>query len=145
MSDAAELARPPVYRLEEQVGFILRQVGQRHAGIFSAAFGDLTPMQWAVLAKLAELGECSQNLLGRHVSMDVATVKGVVERLIRRDFAATRPDTGDRRRLLVRPTPEGVAAYTASTSRAGRVSDETLEPLDAAERETFLGLLCKLR
>ena len=34
----------PVYVLDEQIGFILRQVSQRHAMIFSRDIGaDLTP------------------------------------------------------------------------------------------------------
>src|ERR1700685_364195 len=70
------------YILERQVGFILRQVSQRHAAIFAASIGDdLTPTQWATLAKLLERGPCSQNLLGRQTAMDAATIKGVVDRL----------------------------------------------------------------
>ena len=73
------------YVLDDQVGFLLRQVQQRHVSIFARHFGvDMTPMQWAALAKLAEVGECSQNLLGRHTAMDVATIKGVAERLAKR-------------------------------------------------------------
>ena len=46
-------ARPP-YVLEEQIGFILRQVWQRHATIFAREIGiNLTPTQWAALSKLA--------------------------------------------------------------------------------------------
>ena len=62
------------YILERQVGFILRQVSQRHTSIFAAKIGDdLTPTQWATLAKLLERGPCSQNLLGRQTAMDAAT------------------------------------------------------------------------
>ena len=51
-----------VYVLDEQIGFILRQVWQRHAAIFTRDIGaELTPTQWAALAKLAETGPCSQN------------------------------------------------------------------------------------
>ena len=43
--------RPP-YVLEEQIGFILRQVWQRHATIFAREIGiNLTSAQWAALAK----------------------------------------------------------------------------------------------
>ena len=43
----------PSYVLEEQIGFILRQVWQRHATIFARDIGiNLTPTQWAALAKL---------------------------------------------------------------------------------------------
>ena len=45
----------PVYVLEDQIGFILRQVWQRHATIFAKEIGNtLTPTQWAALAKLTE-------------------------------------------------------------------------------------------
>jgi DNA-binding MarR family transcriptional regulator len=51
--------------LDEQIGFILRQVWQRHATIFAREIGiNLTPTQWAALAKLTETGPCSQNQLG---------------------------------------------------------------------------------
>ena len=42
----------------------VRQVQQRHALIFAAAFDDLTPMQWAALAKLAERGAASPKFVG---------------------------------------------------------------------------------
>ena len=134
------------YRLDEQVGFILRQVNQRHAGIFAAAFGDdLTAMQWAALAKLAERGECSQNLLGRLVAMDVATVKGVVDRLAKRGLAETSADPDDRRRVLVRLTQAGRDLYESSAAKALRVSETTLDPLEPNERATLLGLLRRIR
>ena len=141
----AEPALDDAYELERQVGFILRQVQQRHAALFAAAFGDLTPMQWAALAKLADAGECSQNRLGRLVSMDVATVKGVVERLVKRGLAEIRPDPEDRRRILVRPTTMGLSAYRSHLPDAVAVSEQTLEPLAPAERDTLIGLLRKLR
>jgi hypothetical protein len=72
----------PAYVLDEQIGFILRQVWQRHAAIFAREIGvNLTSPQWAVLSKLAETGACSQNQLGRLTAMDVATIKGVIDRL----------------------------------------------------------------
>ena len=51
----------PGYILDEQIGFILRQVWQRHAAIFARDIGiNLTPTQWAALAELDETGTCSQ-------------------------------------------------------------------------------------
>ena len=136
----------PPYALDEQIGFILRQVYQRHAVLFSECFGeDFTPMQWAVIAKLAETGECSQNMLGRQTAMDVATIKGVVERLMRRNLIETRPDNDDRRRLVVSLTADGRAAYERWAGLAAGVSDETLAPLAPEERQTLLRLLTQLR
>ena len=98
----------PIYVLEEQVGFILRQVWQRHAAIFAREIGiNLTPTQWAALAKLTETGPCSQNQLGRLTAMDVATIKGVIDRLTARGLTETSPDPEDGRRLLVSLTRAG--------------------------------------
>jgi DNA-binding MarR family transcriptional regulator len=134
------------YMLDQQVGFLMRQAYQRHAALFSERFGDdLTPMQWAALAKLAEVGECSQNLLGRLTAMDVATIKGVVERLIRRNLIATTPDVGDRRRLVVSLTAEGREMFASKAGIALRISKETLAPLPPEDQATFLSLLQKLR
>jgi DNA-binding MarR family transcriptional regulator len=136
----------PAYILDEQIGFILRQVWQRHAAIFARDIGiNLTPTQWAALAKLAETGTCSQNQLGRLTAMDVATIKGVIDRLSARGLTETSPDPEDGRRLLVNLTRAGQQMAEKAASNALAISKETLAPLDARERETLFGLLNKLR
>jgi MarR family transcriptional regulator, lower aerobic nicotinate degradation pathway regulator len=138
--------RPPQseagYILDDQVGFILRQAQQRHTTIFaSLMIEELTPTQWAVIAKLAECGLCSQNLLGRQTAMDAATIKGVIDRLTKRGFTATTADPADGRRLLVALTPAGAAVYARAAPIAERITAATLEPLSEAEREAFVALL----
>ena len=134
------------YVLDDQIGFILRQVWQRHANIFARDIGtNLTPTQWAALAKLAETGPCSQNLLGRLTAMDVATIKGVIDRLCVRGLTETTPDPEDGRRLLVSLTRAGHQMADKAAPNALAISKETLAPLDAKERETLFALLNKLR
>ena len=137
--------RPP-YVLDEQIGFILRQVSQRHAVIFARDIGaDLTSTQWAALSKLAETGPCSQNQLGRLTAMDVATIKGVIDRLTARGLTETSADPDDGRRLLVSLTRAGQQMAEKAAPNALAITRETLAPLDAKERETLMGLLSKLR
>jgi DNA-binding MarR family transcriptional regulator len=134
------------YTLDDQVGFVLRQVHQRHTLIFANRIGHgLTPTQWAALAKLFEAGPCSQNLLGRLTAMDAATIKGVVDRLVRRKLAGTCPDPANRRRLLVDLTPTGRELVRQLIPSACQITEETLAPLSASEREAFLILLRKMR
>jgi DNA-binding MarR family transcriptional regulator len=136
----------PAYILEEQIGFILRQVWQRHAIIFAKEIGNtLTPTQWAALAKLSETGACSQNQLGRLTAMDVATIKGVIDRLTARGLTETSPDPEDGRRLLVSLTRAGQQLAEKAVPTALAITRETLAPLDAKERETLVALLGKLR
>ena len=134
------------YVLEEQIGFILRQVWQRHAAIFAAGIGaNLTPTQWAALAKLAETGPCSQNQLGRLTAMDVATIKGVIDRLTARGLTETSSDPQDGRRLKVSLTRNGRELAEKAASNALAITRETLAPLEANEREMLTALLNKLR
>src|SRR6476661_7381265 len=142
---AVKPARPS-YVLEEQIGFILRQVWQRHATIFAREMGtNLTPTQWAAVSKLMEIGPCSQNQLGRLTAMDVATIKGVIDRLTARGLTETSPDPEDGRRLLVSLTRAGQQLAEKAAPNALAITRETLAPLDTRERETLMVLLNKLR
>jgi DNA-binding MarR family transcriptional regulator len=133
------------YILDAQVGFVLRQVQQRHTTIFASLMIDgLTPTQWAALAKLKEIGPSSQNLLGRLTAIDAATIKGVIDRLTRRGLTRTRSDPADGRRLLVVLTDKGEALYARARPVATRITEETLKPLGEPERAALLDLLMKL-
>lgn len=137
--------KPPLYLLEEQVGFLLRQANQRHTTIFAERMiEDLTPTQWAALAKLHERGPLSQNLLGRHTAMDAATIKGVVDRLTARGLAAGEPDPTDARRLRIALTKDGRAVVRRAIAIALAITEETLKPLSATERKSLMRLLDKI-
>ena len=134
------------YRLEQQVGYILRQASQRHAAIFAARIPEqLTTTQFATLVRLQEVGPCSQNQLGRLTAMDAATIKGVTDRLIQRGLVAATVDPEDGRRRMLALTSDGVGIVARAIPAGLDISAETLQPLDAAEREQFLKLLKKLR
>jgi len=134
------------YRLEQQVGYILRQASQRHASIFAARIPEqLTTTQFATLVRLQEVGPCSQNKLGRLTAMDAATVKGVTDRLIQRGFVEAKVDPEDGRRRMLALTPQGLDIVARAIPAGLDISAETLEPLSADEREQFMKLLKKLR
>ena len=135
---------PEGHRLQEQVGFVLRKAHQRHLSIFAAHISDLTPPQFAALAKLHDVGETSQNQLGSLIAMDAATVKGVIDRLRARGLVTLSKHEGDKRRLMVGLTAEGRAAVERLIPLAEMITAETLAPLSAKETETFIKLLAKI-
>lgn len=132
------------YRLDDQIGYVLRRVTQRHLAIFAAAIPEVTTTQFAVLARLAEVGPLSQNHLGRATAMDAATIKGVVDRLAKLGFVETAADPDDRRRLTVSLTTDGAAIVSAKVATALQVSSDTLAPLTAEEATILKSMLLRL-
>ena len=142
------VAEPPAdgrYVLDEQVGFLLRVAMQRHTAIFTSRMVEaLTQTQFAALAKLYEVGPCSQNQLGRLICLDAATIKGVVDRLSARGFVTALNDPNDRRRLAVALTARGREVTEQAMTVAAEITAATLAPLTEDERRTVARLLKKL-
>ncbi|MBI3707437.1 MAG: winged helix-turn-helix transcriptional regulator [Proteobacteria bacterium] len=136
----------PGYAVEEQVGHLLRRAHQRHTAIFQESFAELqlTPTQFAALVKIKDLGQVSQNQLGRLTAMDPATIQGVIQRLLLRGLIGRHPDPGDRRCTLLRLMPSGLALAEKGVERGRAATEATLAPLAPAERAAFLALLRKL-
>lgn len=133
------------YRLEDQVGYLMRLASQRHAAIFHAhTLEGLTAMQFAALVRIGEQGRVSQNRLGRLAAMDVATIKGVADRLRQKGLTETVPDPEDKRRMLISLSREGEVLVKRMIEVGRLVTEETLAPLDAQERAVFLSLLRRL-
>lgn len=134
------------YRLDDQIGFLLRKANQRHIAIFAEHIGDLTPPQFAVLARLAEAGEnrLGQNQLGTLAAMDAATIKGVVDRLHGRGLVELAKDDDDKRRLVVSLTDAGRDLVDRLVPHALQASRDTTEPLTPRETELLMRLLAKV-
>jgi DNA-binding MarR family transcriptional regulator len=141
----AGAAEPGRYVLDDQVGFLTRIAMQRHTSIFTSRMIEaLTQTQFAALAKLHEVGACSQNHLGRLIYLDAATIKGVVDRLGGRGFVTALADPNDRRRRAVALTERGRQVTEAAMKVAAEITATTLAPLTAEEQRTVARLLKKL-
>jgi len=133
------------YVLDDQVGFLMRVAMQRHTAIFmSRMIEALTQTQFAALAKLYEVGPCSQNHLGRLIYLDAATIKGVVDRLSARGFVTALNDQTDRRRRAVALTARGKVVTENAIAVAAKITAETLASLTEDEQRAVAHLLTKL-
>ena len=131
--------------LEEQVGFLLRAASQRNTVLFAQMMvAGLTRVQFATMAKLYEIGHCSQNELGRLILLDRATIKGVVNRLRKRGFVRVRPDVDDRRQHVLGLTESGQKIVRRAIVVAPKITEQMLEHLNPAERKQIVALLRKL-
>jgi DNA-binding MarR family transcriptional regulator len=142
---AADWASDGGYVLDDQVGYLLRLAVQRHTAIFMARMvDDLTQQQFAVLARLHQVKSCSQNHLGRLIALDVATIKGVVDRLQSRGLVSSASEPGDRRRKYIELTKKGLETIRRAEIVASKITAVTLKPLSSRERAEILRLLRKL-
>jgi MarR family transcriptional regulator, lower aerobic nicotinate degradation pathway regulator len=144
---AATAARgAPPYRLEDQVGFLLRRAYQRASSNLVERIGpyDLTAPQFATLARLYERGTLSQNLLGRLVAMEPANIRDVVLRLKKRHLIKTRRDPGDGRLILVDLTSAGMSLVEDLLPIEIECTARTLAKLNANEKRLLYDLLGRL-
>lgn len=132
--------------LDDQAAHLLRRAHQRASSIYLGllAAEQLTPTQYFAMARLHEMGELSQNRLGRLAAMDPATIQGVMQRLRERGYVQRLPDPTDRRRMMLRLTRDGRAVIERLLAASGQVNDAVLEPLDEGERALFVSLLRRL-
>ena len=132
------------YRLDDQVGYKLRLASQRHLEIFSQHLSDITPTQFSILARLYEIGETSQNQLGRLVAMDAATTKGVITRLLDKHLVEARADPNDARRLQISLTKTGCELTIDAIEKARRITEDTVANLNGRDVKRLLELLDKI-
>ncbi|MCK0197087.1 MarR family transcriptional regulator [Ancylobacter sp. 6x-1] len=144
-AEAVRRTAEPGFVLEEQPDFLVRAVAQRLAAIFAEHVGEgLTQPQFSTLAKLREVGSCSQNRLGRMIHLDGATIKGIVDRLIARGLVLASEDRADRRLRTVALTEAGRRVVESAIELSGERAGEMLEPLSRPERGELIRLLKKL-
>ena len=133
------------FSVEEQAGFLLRRAYQRAAENLARAIGEgVTAPQFAVLARLFEMGPLSQNRLGRLVDMEPATIHGVIRRLRKAGLIETQADPEDRRRTLVSLTPKGHSRMDELVPLSRSADAKTVAPLSAEERRSLLDLLRRI-
>ncbi len=132
--------------LDDQTGHLLRCAHKRASAIFASILSDhqLTPPQYFAMVRLSEVGRLSQNHLGRMTAMHPATIQGVIQRLCERGLITRTPDRNNRRRIVLQLTAAGSAVIETLQVRMVETNDAILAPLNAGERELFLGFLRRL-
>ncbi|MDF5756709.1 MarR family transcriptional regulator [Spongiactinospora sp. TRM90649] len=126
--------------LIERIGRMQRDLGRLVARDRSLPVlaSNLTMRQLKVVLLLSSLGSASGQDLARNLGVSLATVTGIVDRLVRHGLATRREDPEDRRVRRVELTPDGKnlieEIHTAGLIGLRRVLDrldlETLRMLD---------------
>ncbi|RFU42472.1 MarR family transcriptional regulator [Actinomadura logoneensis] len=129
----------------EGVGPLARRLNQAHARLWHERVDqELTGPQFTVLSLLCTHGDMDQGTLGALAHLDKSTAAPLLDRLRRRGLVELAKDDADRRRKLVRVTPDGRALATRLAPQVIAVGDHLLSSLTPEEQRQFVALLAKV-
>ena len=131
--------------LYEHPGHLLRRAQQISVSLFYDEMGDeLTPVQYAILSRLAEHPGIDQVSLAGLAAIDTSTGATVCARLEEKGLLERKVLPHNRRQRALTITAAGTRLLQGLVPGAQRLRDRLLAPLDAQEREQFMALLGKL-
>jgi DNA-binding MarR family transcriptional regulator len=131
--------------LYEHPGHLLRRAQQISVSIFYDEMGnDLTPVQYAILSRLAGHPGIDQVSLAGLAAIDTSTGATVCARLEEKGLLERKVIPHNRRQRALTITAEGSRLLSAMEPAAQRLRDRLLAPLSAQEQELFMGLLTRL-
>jgi len=132
--------------LVESTMFLLKRLGFAAKGKSMAAFEQtgLHPYHLGVLIALAEGSHETQGAIADSLGYDRGQLVGLLDELEERGLVERKRDPGDRRRHLVRLTPDGKRTLKELRALSKRLEDEFLAPLNEAQRDQLHALLLQL-
>ncbi|HEY3764502.1 MAG TPA: MarR family transcriptional regulator, partial [Gaiellales bacterium] len=145
--DPAPRARPgPPKELLASNVFLLKRLGFAAKDGSHAAFegSGLSAFHYAILALLAEDPRETQAQVADALGYDRSLIVRLLDELEERGLVIRKRDPDDRRRHVVKLTPEGRSTLLELRAIVQRLEDDFLAPLDAEEQETLHVLLAKV-
>jgi DNA-binding MarR family transcriptional regulator len=142
---SAVVAGPPKELLSSST-FLLKRLGfaaKEHShGAFEGT--GLSPFHYAVLALLEEDPRETQAAIADALGYDRSHVVRLLDELEERDLVVRKRDPEDRRRHVVKMTPEGRKTLAKLRAIVVKLEDTFLAPLDPGERVALHALLVRL-
>ena len=141
---------PTLPRLPEElvasVPFLLKRLGFAAKDKSMAAYerAGLHPYHHAVLAVLDEGSRETQGAIADALGYDRGQLVGLLDELEEKGLVERRRNPADRRRHIVRLTPEGKRALADLRKLARELESEFLASLDEGERAQLHALLLRL-
>jgi DNA-binding MarR family transcriptional regulator len=126
--------------------FLLKRLGLVAKDQALAAYeaSGLHPYHHAVLAVLDEGTRETQGAIAEALGYDRGQLVGLLDELEERNLVERRRDPADRRRHIVRMTPDGKRALARLRAVAAEVEDDFLAALDDSERAQLHELLLRV-
>ncbi len=132
---------------EDCVVYLLAKVYQRAHSVAKrhlAAYG-LTPVQHLVLAAVHQEEGLSAGDLGKKLTLDLATLSGILDRMAERGWIVKQTDPDDKRLLQIRLTNKARDLEPTLMQERDKANDEVLGNLSLEEKVLLKRLLKDLK
>lgn len=145
-----ETSTPPTAispaRLWTRPSWLTNQVAQHAHRIVMEHVAEtgMRKQHFSVLAAIDDLGAPTQAALVRGLAIDGSDMVAVLSDLEGRGYVERWRDDADRRRNVIRLTPQGEAALARLDAQVEAAQDVIFAPLDAAERDQLRDLLARV-
>ncbi len=132
--------------LIDSPAFLLKRLGfaAKERAMQAYERTGLHPYHYAVLLVLDEGAPETQGSIADALGYDRGQLVGLLDDLEERELVERRRDPKDRRRHVVRLTPEGKRTLKKMRALSQQLDDEFLGPLDDQERRQLHALLLRL-
>lgn len=126
--------------------FLLKRLGfaAKHKALDAYEQAGFNPYQYGILALLDEGARETQASIADALGYDRGQLVGFLDQLEQQRLVERRRDPDDRRRHVVRLTPDGKRTLNRLRTLARSLDDDFLETLDQDERATLHALLLRL-
>ncbi|MDX6402311.1 MAG: hypothetical protein QOF27_2917 [Gaiellaceae bacterium] len=126
--------------------FLMKKLGFAAKERAMAAYEEtgLHPYHHAILLVLGEGSRATQGSIADALGYDRGQLVGLLDELEERELVERRRDPNDRRRHIVRLTPEGKRVLRRLRTLSRQLEDEFLAPLSDEERAQLHALLLRL-
>jgi len=144
-TERAQDSQGGMHDLYEHPGHLLRRAQQISVSIFYDEMGsELTPVQYAILTRLAAHPGIDQVSLAGLAAIDTSTGATVCARLEEKGLLERKVIPHNRRQRALTITVEGTRLLDTLVPGAQRLRQRLLDPLSPEEQAQFMTLLAKL-
>lgn len=135
------------FKHQAPLGYLVMEVSRLMKRRFEeeAKMQGVTLPQWRVLAQIGTNPGITQVQLAAATDTDPMTISGVLDRLEKRGLIDRYPDPTDNRAKLARLTDEGEETFQKARKVGLAMYEAALEGIPAAERETVIAVLTRMR
>ena len=133
--------------LEELIGYNLKRAYVIVQTDFRKALGNdsMSARVFSALSLCVRYPNITQSELARMMGIERSGLVGIVDELEAKNYLRRAPVPGDRRVQALLPTDTGRAAYAEAIAKVRAHEDRLFADMTAAEKETLILLLKKIR